>query len=208
MDTQTSYDQVASEYVRHVYDELKDKPLDRVLLDRFADSVGSKGLVCDMGCGPGQVARYLSDRGLQVCGLDLAPNMVAQATQLNPGLSFQQGTMLALQAPAATYAGLTAFYSLIHFTPAQLPVALSELFRVLQPGGFFLLSFHVGNEVRHFDQLWEQPVNLDFFFFQPAHMQAALETAGFKVIEIIERPPYENVEVQTQRAYIFARKSI
>lgn len=208
MNTQTSYDQVAAEYVRHIYDELKDKPLDRILLDRFADQVRGKGLVCDLGCGPGQVARYLAEGGLDVCGLDLSPAMVAQAAQLNPGLSFQQGDMLALAAPDAAYAGLTAFYSLIHFTPAQLSVALAQLYRVLQPGGLLLTSFHVGDEVRHFDQLWDQPVNLDFHFFQPAQMQTALETAGFQVLEVIERPPYEDVEVQTQRAYIFASKPI
>lgn len=35
MDTQTSYDRVADEYVRRISDELKDKPLDRQLLDRL-----------------------------------------------------------------------------------------------------------------------------------------------------------------------------
>lgn len=31
-----SYDRLAGEYTRHIYDELKDKPFDRGLLDRFA----------------------------------------------------------------------------------------------------------------------------------------------------------------------------
>lgn len=206
VDIQTSYDTVALEYARRIYDELKDKPLDRILLDRFADQVRGHGAICDFGCGPGQVARYLADLGLDASGLDLSPGMVAQAQQLNPSLTFQQGNLLALDLPDHSLAGATAFYSLIHFTPAQLATALSGIYRVLQPGGLFLASFHVGDEVRHFDQLWEQPVNLDFVFFQPAVMQAALERAGFKVVELVERPPYENVEVQTQRAYIFARK--
>lgn len=207
LNTQTSYDQLAVEYVRHVYDELKDKPLDRILLDRFADQVSGRGLVCDFGCGPGQVARYLSDLGLDVSGLDLSSGMVAQAASLNSHIPFQQGDLLSLTLPTDSLAGATAFYSLIHFTPAQLATALAEIFRVLQPGGLFLTAFHLGDEVRHVDQLWEQSVNLDFVFFQPAFMQAALETAGFKVLEVVERPPYaEKVEAQTRRAYIFARK--
>ena len=66
---QTSYDQVADEYVRRIFDELQHKPLDRQLLDRFAESVREFGPVCDMGCGPGHVARYLHNHGVQVCGV-------------------------------------------------------------------------------------------------------------------------------------------
>jgi phenolic acid decarboxylase len=37
-------------------------------------------------------------------------------------------------------------------------------------------------------------------------MTAYLREAGFDVKEVIERPPYENVEHPSRRAYIFARK--
>lgn len=40
-DVQASYDRVADEYVRRIYDELQHKPLDRNLLDRFAATVPS-----------------------------------------------------------------------------------------------------------------------------------------------------------------------
>jgi hypothetical protein len=38
-DTQTSYDVVAEEYSGRIFEELEHKPLDRQLLDRFADGV-------------------------------------------------------------------------------------------------------------------------------------------------------------------------
>jgi 2-polyprenyl-3-methyl-5-hydroxy-6-metoxy-1,4-benzoquinol methylase len=67
--TQISYDRLADEYVRRIYDELQHKPLDRQLLDEFAARVKGNGSVCDLGCGPGHVARYLREHGVQVCGL-------------------------------------------------------------------------------------------------------------------------------------------
>jgi len=76
MDTRASYDRVADEYVRRIFDELKHKPIDRRLLDRFAASVSEAGPACDMGCGPGHVARYLHARGVQICGVDLSTEMV------------------------------------------------------------------------------------------------------------------------------------
>ena len=84
-DCQNSYDCVADEYVRRIFDELRHKPLDRQLLDRFAARVRHAGVACDMGCGPGQVARYLHERGVEVCGVDLSPAMVERARQLTPG---------------------------------------------------------------------------------------------------------------------------
>ncbi|MGB8509451.1 MAG: HAD family hydrolase, partial [Pyrinomonadaceae bacterium] len=42
-----SYDRVAADYAAEIYDELKDKPLDRELLDRFAVRVRDRGTACD-----------------------------------------------------------------------------------------------------------------------------------------------------------------
>jgi trans-aconitate methyltransferase len=71
------YDILADEYVSHVFEELHHKPLDRELLDRFAKE--APGPVCDLGCGPGHVARYLHSRGAVVSGIDLSPEMVERA---------------------------------------------------------------------------------------------------------------------------------
>ena len=58
-----SYDRLADEYTRRLFGELRSKPLDRQLRDRFAADVAGLGAICAMGCGPGQVARYLHDAG-------------------------------------------------------------------------------------------------------------------------------------------------
>jgi ubiquinone/menaquinone biosynthesis C-methylase UbiE len=205
MDTQTSYDRVADEYVRRISDELKDKPLDRQLLDRFAKSVRNLGSVCDMGCGPGHVARYLHEHGVKVCGVDISTEMVKRARRLTPGVEFRQGDMMALDIPDETCAGVVAFYSIIHIPRTDVVRALRELRRVLQPGGLLLLSFHIGNDTIHLDDWWGHQVCIDFFFFQSAEMASYLTSAGFEIEETIERDPYPDVEHQSRRSYIFAR---
>lgn len=205
-DLQSSYDRVAQEYMQRIYDELQHKPLDRQLLDRFAARVRADGIACDMGCGPGQVARYLHERGVNVVGVDLSPAMVEQARQLNPGIEFRQGNLLALDIPDGAWTGIAAFYSIIHIPRAEVVNALRELKRVLQPGGVLLLACHIGEEIRHLDEWWGQPVNVDFLFFMSDEMKGYLNEAGFEVEEVIERVPYEGVEAATQRAYVWARK--
>jgi SAM-dependent methyltransferase len=79
-----SYDRIADEYARRIYRELGGKPFDRELLTRFANEVKRRGVVCDLGCGPGHVAKFLHGLGTNVFGLDISAGMVEQARQLNP----------------------------------------------------------------------------------------------------------------------------
>lgn len=206
--TRDSYDRVAAEYARRMHDELARKPFDRKMLDWLIERVGRDGLICDMGCGPGQIACYLHDHGAAACGIDLSPAMVDQATALNPGIDFRTGDMRALTGVAdGAFAAICAFYSLIHIPRLEMAGALRELRRVLQPGGTLLVAFHLGVETRHFDELWGEAVDLDFGFFEREEMRGWLSAAGFTVEEAIERDPYPEAEVPTRRAYIFARRS-
>jgi ubiquinone/menaquinone biosynthesis C-methylase UbiE len=204
---QRSYDGVADEYARHIYSELQHKPLDRELLSRLADRLKGTGEICDMGCGPGHIARHLRDAGANVFGLDLSPGMLEEARRLNPDILFRQGNMLALDLPDASLAGIAAFYAVVNLPRESLPQVFREMARVLQPGGALLLAHHVGEETMHRDEWWERPVSMDFHFLQPLAVQRELEAAGLRVEDIIERAPYApEVEHQSRRAYISARK--
>ena len=200
------YDRLAEQYALHIADELQHKPFDRELLDRFAAQVRGRGEVCDMGCGPGHVARHLHDAGLTVFGLDVSPRMLEQARKLNPGISFREGNMLNLDLPEAMLAGIVAFYAIVNLPKDLLPVVFQEMLRVLQPGGLLLLAFHVGDQVLQEDELWGLKISMNFLFFQPAEIRHSLKQAGFVVEEIVEREPYPDVEYPSRRAYIFARK--
>ena len=104
-----SYDAVARAYADAIFDELKDKAFDRDQLDRFADRVREKGVVCDLGCGPAQVGRYLRDRGVNAFGFDLSAAMLAEARMLNPDLTFVLGSMFAVPLKSDTLAGIAGF---------------------------------------------------------------------------------------------------
>jgi SAM-dependent methyltransferase len=205
-DTRESYDRLATEYARRLYDELAHKSIDRALLDAYAADLRGAGPVCEVGCGPGQVARYLHDRGVDVAGLDLAPAMVEEARRRNPAMSFVEGDLRALPFAEGVLAGVVAFYSLIHLERAALGEALLALGRVLRVGGQIFVAFHVGDEVRRVEELWGERAALDFVFFGVDEMRAALVEAGFEVTATTERDPYPEVEAQTRRAYIRATR--
>lgn len=204
--TRASYDQVAAEYAEKFKDEMDDKPFDRDCLDRLARDVGTLGPICDLGCGPGQIARYLHRKGVTTLGVDLSPRMVGEARRLNPDIPFHEGDMLALPDPGNSWGGIAAFYCIIHIPRGRVVDALREMKRVLKPGGILLVAFHVGDEIKHLDEWWEKPVNLDFAFYQPADMEAWLIEAGYELQDTLIREPDPAVEVATRRAYLFSGK--
>lgn len=207
VELQGSYDRVVDEYVVQYFNELAKKPIDRELLDRFAKNTRSRGPVCDLGCGPGQIGRYLHDRGVEAFGVDLSPEMVKMARRLSPDMEFKTGNMLCLDIADGSLGGIAAFYSIIHIEREEVTRALGEMKRVLKPAGRLLISFHVGEGTMHLDELWGETVSMDFAFFTADEMEGYLESVGLEVEETIERPPYKDVEYESRRAYIFAKKN-
>ena len=204
--TQSSYDRVARKYADRFKDEMDDKPFDRDCLDRLAYEVNRLGPICDLGCGPGQIARYLHRQGVETLGVDLSPQMINEARQLNPEIPFHLGNMLDLPDEDSSWGGIAAFYSIIHIPHDQVVAAFREMIRVLKPKGKLLVAFHIGDEVKHVHEFWDIPVNLDFAYYKPAEMESWLKEAGFEFEETLVREPNPEVEVATRRAYLFARK--
>ncbi len=205
MDVRESYDSAASAYAEHLFHELDHKPLDRHLLDRYAEEVRGRGRVADVGCGPGHVTRYLADRGVDAFGIDLSPEMVRVARQRCPGLTFEAGDLRALAVPDAGLIGIVAFYAIVHLEPRELPSVFAGMRRALAPGGLLLAAFHVGDETVHADDLFGRPVALDFRFHQPAQVTEALRSSSLAVTESVEREPYPGAEYPSRRCYLLAR---
>jgi SAM-dependent methyltransferase len=205
--TAASYDRVAATYAEQFFDELVHKPLDRALLNTVIELAGASGPIADIGCGPGQVTHYLHDGGATATGIDLSAGMVAAAQAASPGAEFRQGSMLALPLEDGSLAAIVSFYAIIHLRPEEIGLAFQEFRRVLRPGGWMLLAFHVGDQRIHRDEWWDQPVGLDFYFLTPETIEAALVGSGFTVEMTLQRRPYEPYEFPSRRAYILAHAS-
>ncbi len=200
-----AYDIASEAYARKFVNELDHKPFDRALLKRFADCVGAERPVLDLGCGPGHTTAYLTDVGLTATGVDLSPNMIAIASRMFPQSRFEVGDFFALRQESSSVAGILAFYCIVHLTSDQLVPAFTEMHRVLSDDGVLLLSFHVGTEVIHAENFLETSAVLDFTFFEPQQIEAALRTVGFDWVDVRVRAPYDT-EHPSRRGYVLALK--
>ena len=201
-----SYDLLAERYSAQLGDELVYKPLDRALLGALIEQHLAGTSIVDVGCGPGHVAAWLTAHGVAAVGIDMSPGMTRW-----PNESIQRsssgGDLLSLPASDGEFGSAVAFYSIIHLGAHDLAPAFSELRRVLTAGERLLIAFHVGDEVRHVDELWGQGIDLDFRFLETTAVVECLDAAGFELEAQLERRNYPE-EVETRRAYVNGATSL
>jgi SAM-dependent methyltransferase len=203
-EVRSSYDMVAEPYAKKFFDELSRKPFDRRLLDEFAAALPARG-VLDVGCGPGHVAGYLSERGLDATGVDLSPAMVEIARRLNPEIPFHVADMRQLPAADSSVGGIAAFYSVIHIPRKVVPAVLLEFRRVLILSGGLLVAVHGGSGTITTQDFMGKQVPFEATLFEKDELVDLITSAGFEVTTATIRAPYD-FESQTPRLYVAATR--
>jgi uncharacterized protein YceH (UPF0502 family) len=202
-----TYGAVASTYAEELTGELADLPFERWLLDRVAADAGEQPVV-EVGSGPGHVTAYLAEAGADASGLDLTPEMVAQARRRYPDGRYDVGDLRRLMRPTTSdgWGAVLAWYSLIHLAPSELGEAVGALARPIRPGGRLVLAMHVGGAVRHVDSWFDVDVSLDFVLHDPEHVRSVVEAAGLVDLEWYHRGPFTTRGETTERLYLLATK--
>ena len=143
----------------------------------------------------------------QVRGIDLSPAMLEAARAAVPGVPFSIGDLRRLEAADGAWAGIAAFYAIVHLEPDEVRAAARELARVLRPGGRLLLAFHAGDERIRLREWFEHAVDVEWIFHDPTAVEQALGDAGFIVDATILRRAYTPHEHDTRRAYLLAHRA-
>ncbi len=92
----------------------------------------------DVGCGEGRFCRMLQPLGIRTIGVDPTEALVAHARAQDPGGDYRIGTAEHLDFEDQSFDLVVSYLSLIDI--AQLDTALSQMTRVLRPGGSLLIA--------------------------------------------------------------------
>lgn len=107
---------------------------------RLLGKAPEHGSVLDCGMGPGRLLAELARQGWSVAGVDLSGEMVARARERLPGSAERlvHGTVESLPFAPESFDAVVATGVLEYVE--DLPRALSEVSRVLRPGGLFVVA--------------------------------------------------------------------
>ena len=111
----------------------------------WADSLPAGAYVFDLGCGVGRHVTYLGGRGFRMMGADISPTGVQRtfAACAERGIAFDGRVcdMKVLPWPDATFDAALCTSTIHHALRANIQNAINEVWRLLKPGGLFLVDF-------------------------------------------------------------------
>ena len=110
--------------------------LDAPMMDRVRLRPHASAL--DVGCGEGRFCRMLQPLGIRTVGIDPTEALVARASALDPAGDYRVGTASPLELEDACFDLVVSYLSLVDI--AELGTALTEMARVLRPGGSLLIA--------------------------------------------------------------------
>ena len=177
-----TYDKYAEKYfqINNSIDEIKN------LLEIFVENLNGEKIL-DVGCGHGRDAKFFSDLGCEVKGIDLSEKLLEIARKNAPKAEFYLMDMRNLAFPSDYFDGIWACASFLHIPKKDSRKTLDEFYRVLKQNGLlylsvkegcsegFVKSAQYGNEERY------------FVFYNSKELRELVE-GKFKVFnEIIEK---------------------
>ncbi len=165
---------------------------DAALTQRFVTALGEaiSGSVLDVACGPGILSAAIAKSARDVVAFDLTPEMLKKAAQRCAGLgnvSFREGNANELPFADAGFDAAVTRLSVHHFDrPGRV---MSEIFRVLRPGGRFVMADVISSEQPAESELQ----NAIEILRDPSHVRML---PGSELTSLVEQAGFE-IESQT-----------
>lgn len=201
-DLKKTYDRIVKDYAKaHRLDSWA-----QYLTAKFLEQVPKGSKVLDLGCGPGWEAKFFSENGLEVVGIDFSSRMIELARKNAPGVKFFVMDVRELNLGPGEFEGVFAKAVLLHLRREEVPSVLGGIHRILKLGGLLHISVKEGEgEKVVIEKDWEgfdYPVERFFTFFDLDEMERYVKKAGFRIV-LSER---RVASPQTTWINIFAKK--
>ncbi len=143
-------------------------------LEQFMAAIPTKGLVLDLGCGPGNSSALLQKFGFSVDPVDASTEMVNIANAHFP-IDARLATFDDINA-SEHYDGVWANFSLLHAERQEFSTILTFIFAAIKSGGALHLGMKTG-EGAHRDELGRF-----YTFYTRSELTHCLESVGFQIL--------------------------
>lgn len=200
--TQAFYNKVAAKYDNTIARDLSDTNW----LDRFLLEVRAKGEVLDVGCGPGNFARFMIDRGRRVLGIDISEEMIAIAGRNVPKGTFLQCDFRGMPFEPNRFDGILIAYSLLHLPKSDGMRTLVACRDALKKGGVLALMMKSG-----VGELWNKSKlsKGDTYYVQfwtMSELCRAFNKLDLTIIDADIGAPATKLEIQSKKLFLLGKK--
>ena len=152
---QQHYDNIAADYEAHYSDEWSVEYRRRFIYEPMFEGMNLSGMeVLDAMCGSGQTTSYLLARGARVTGLDISNEVLDQFQARWSEARVLKRSLLDSGLPDNSFDCVAVVGGLHHIHP-EVKAAVSEIHRLLKPGGYFcFMEPHTGSFPDAIRRIW------------------------------------------------------
>lgn len=198
----STYDKIADDYHKdHLGDSWDDDHI-----AAFIKMIPDNGKVLELGCGPGvDVGKLLKGGLTKIYGFDLSDKLLDIARKDYSNCEFIQGDMRQLPYEENFFDGVFSKAVLLHIAKRNIDQVLSEITRVLKPGGSIHIAIKKGEGEKEIEENdYGYSYSRLFSYWETNKFQQVLINHGIKIIRIDELPVPEKQQTWIK---ILAKKS-
>jgi Cyclopropane fatty acid synthase and related methyltransferases len=175
--------------------------------DDLINVLSSTASILELGCGPGNVIKYFSDKrpALKLTGVDLAPEMLKRAKEINPHSNFILQDIRNLNDFTEQYDAIIGAFCLPYLSYTDLPGFFKDLRRLTKENGYVYLSCMEGGfEKSGFEKTsFTGDSELYIYYHERVYLEKLLINNGFKVEKFYTKDyPETDGTVTTDLIYV------
>ena len=152
------------------------------LLVQWLQHLPAGARLLDLGCGGGQDAGTLDQRGYRIVGVDRTSALLSAGRRRYPLLSLVRADVRDLPFQATSFDGLWAAASLMHVPKPKARQILAVLYRLTRPGGLFAATVTYGAKSRLVTDGWVP--GRYFARWKKDELGRAVHRAGWTILEL------------------------
>lgn len=165
------------------YDQVLDK-----VFQCASVALEEKMISLEIGVGTGNLAGKFLNQGFEIIGLDQSKAMLYQAKTKYPQLKLRMGIFNHIPFEDDSFDRVVSTYTFHHLTDTEKEIALSEIVRVLKPGGYIVIGdmMFKNDEDReayfkHLNTLQKELI-LDEYYTDISKLEKWCHSLGYQVV--------------------------
>lgn len=183
------YDQVAERYLAWAAGIRRDERQRHT--DELLDHLPSGAPVLELGCGAGVPTTRLLAQRFAVTGVDISSSQLALARREVPDATYIHADMASLSFPPQCFAGVAAFFSLIHVPREEHAALLARIAGWLRPGGLLVATMGARDTPGEVEDDW-LGAPMYFSHWDAATNRRLVEEAGLRILRATEETADED----------------
>ncbi len=196
-----TYNKIAQEYDKEIGNDYSDTPY----IDKFLNYLDGKK-VLDIGCGVGNLTKYIMDKGFNVEGIDLSKEMLNIAKQKYSDIKFYEMNMKEITL-RKKYDGIMLAYSLFHLTKKEVIEVLPKYYDLLNSNGKILLILQYGQGERIVNEPLKEGLKIFINYYSQDEIIEILKHNRFKILYTDLKKSESEFELGNDKLVVICQKT-